>query len=266
MSTATPHSRNDDTVVAFFDVDNTLLRGASIYHLAKGARRLGLLPLRDILTFAWHQLRFVAVGENQAHLSHVRERAMQLVGGHSERELIELAKVVYARDIEKSLWPETVAIARDHLERGHQVWLITASPQLMAQVIADRLGLTGALGTIVECVNGVFTGNIVGSVLHGENKAVAAESFLESNAIDSAGCWAYSDSRNDIPLMSLVGNRVAINPDAALTMHARVRDWPVLRLRPSSIRRARRESKRALAALTRHSEIPEDSKKRQSED
>jgi HAD superfamily hydrolase (TIGR01490 family) len=245
MSTATPHSPHDESVVAFFDVDNTLLRGASIYHLARGARRLGLLPLRDILTFAWHQLRFVAVGENHAHLSHIRERAMQLVGGHSEKDIVELAKNVYARDIERNLWPETVAIAREHIERGHHVWLITASPQLMAQVIADNLGLTGALGTMVESVDGIFTGNIIGSVLHGENKAAAAEKFLRDNSIDPARCWAYSDSRNDIPLLSLVGNRVVINPDAALTLHARGNNWPVIRLHWSSIRRANRESKRA---------------------
>ncbi|MGV8970328.1 MAG: HAD family hydrolase [Microbacteriaceae bacterium] len=257
MSTATPQSRNDDAVIAFFDVDNTLLRGASIYHLAIGARRLGLLPLRDILTFAWHQLRFVAVGENHAHLSHVRERAMQLVGGHSERQLIELAKDVYSRDIEKNLWPETVAIAREHLERGHEVWLITASPQLMAQVIADRLGLTGALGTMVESVNGIFTGKILGSVLHGDNKAAAAHNFLQENAIDKTQCWAYSDSRNDIPLLSLVGNRVAINPDAALSAYAQLNNWPILRLRPSSIRKANRASKLTLKNARR------DNKKRQ---
>jgi HAD superfamily hydrolase (TIGR01490 family) len=260
MSTATPHSLNDDTVVAFFDVDNTLLRGASIYHLAKGARRLGLLPLRDILRFAWHQLRFIAVGENHVHVGHVRERAMQLVGGHNEQQLIELAKIVYARDIEKNLWPETVAIARGHLERGHQVWLITASPQLMAQVIADKLGLTGALGTRVECIEGTFTGNITGSVLHGKNKAIAASEFLKAQSIDADKCWAYSDSRNDIPLLSLVGNRVAINPDAELSAHAHASNWPILRLNISSIRSAQKESKRAMQALRR------ESKKRQPAD
>jgi HAD superfamily hydrolase (TIGR01490 family) len=260
MSTASPHSLNDNTVVAFFDVDNTLLRGASIYHLAKGARRLGMLPLRDILRFAWHQIRFIAVGENHAHLGHVRERAMQLVGGHSEKQLVDLAKIVYTRDIEKNLWPETVAIAREHLERGHQVWLITASPQLMAQVIADKLGLTGALGTRIECIEGTFTGNIDGAVLHGENKAIAAGEFLEARSIDSGKCWAYSDSRNDIPLMSLVGNRVAINPDAGLSAHAHESNWPILRWRISSIRSAQKESKRAMQALLK------ESKKRQPAD
>lgn len=227
-------------VVAFFDVDNTLLRGASIYHLGRGARRRGMLALRDLVRFGWHQARFVAVGENGRHLVGVRERALALVNGRSERELEEIAEEVYDDFIAPRLWPETVELAREHLRAGHAVWLITATPLVIARVIAARLGLTGALGTRLESRDGRYTGALAGPMLHGEHKATAAAALADGLDASLADCFAYSDSRNDIPLLELVGNRVVVNPDALLARHARQQGWTTLRLRPSSIRRAQR--------------------------
>jgi HAD superfamily hydrolase (TIGR01490 family) len=226
-------------VLAFFDVDNTLLRGASMYHLARAAWRERLITARDIARFAWHQARFVAVGENHGHMKHVRRRAMQLVEGHHERDLVALAKTTFVSDIQPNIWPETLELAREHLRQGHEVWLITATPQIMAQVIADELGFTGALGTIIEAVDGTFTGELVGSLLHGPQKASEASRLAAEKGVSLKDCWAYSDSRNDIPLLSAVGHRVVINPDSTLAAHAATHDWPVRILKPASIRAAR---------------------------
>ena len=86
-------------------------------------------------------------------------------------------------------------------------------------------------------------------MLHAEQKAVAARELADRIGADLADCWAYSDSRNDIPLLELVGNRVVVNPDAHLARYALERGWPVLQLEASSIReaqkRVRREAKTA---------------------
>ena len=236
---------SDSTIVAFFDVDNTLLRGASIFHIAKAARRRHLISLTDILRFGWHQATFLFIGENKRHLMSIKDRAMDLLGGHTEDELTLLANEVFERDIEARLWPETVELTREHLRKGHEVWLITASPQLVAQVIADRLGLTGALGTLIEAdENGVFTGSLDGPLLHGERKAVAARALTTTAGANLADCWAYSDSSNDIPLLSLVGNRVVVNPDSRLERHAKGAGWSVLQLKHASIREAQRRVRR----------------------
>ncbi|MBC7723806.1 MAG: HAD family hydrolase [Burkholderiaceae bacterium] len=232
-------------VIAFFDVDNTLLRGASVYHLGRGAQRRGLLSLRDLLRFGWHQVRFIAVGEKWEQITGVRERALELVGGLSEAELIGVAEEVYDDFIAPMLWPETVELTREHLRLGHQVWLITATPVVIADLIATRLGLTGALGTLLESVDGRYSGHLLGHVLHGQLKAEAATGLAADVGADLAHCWAYSDSLNDIPLLELVGNRVAVNPDARLARHSRESGWRILRLRTSSIRRARRARRTA---------------------
>ena len=249
MPDATTPPPSDQPIVAFFDVDNTLMKGASVYYVGRAAWKRGLISWRDIALFAWHQFRFLAVGENRSHLSTAKERALGLASGHSEVALTALAEDIYDKDIAPKLWPETVALTREHLAKGHEVWLITATPQLVAQVIADRLGLTGALGTQVEALDGVFTGVLDGHVLHGEEKAAVAAAFAKEKSANLADCWAYSDSSNDIPLLSMVGNRVVVNPDAKLLAHALERGWRVLPLKRSAIRdaqkRVKREARRA---------------------
>ncbi|HET9347879.1 MAG TPA: haloacid dehalogenase-like hydrolase, partial [Arthrobacter sp.] len=74
---------------------------------------------------------------------------------------------------------------------------------------------------------GSYTGRLVGDILHGPAKAVAVQAMAEAEGLDLARCWAYSDSRNDIPLLSMVGHPVAINPDSGLRRHARDNNWPV---------------------------------------
>lgn len=243
MSEAVPPP-SDSAIVAFFDVDNTLLRGASIFHMAKAAWRKRLITLPDILRFCWHQAVFLFVGENKRHLTSIKDRGLELVGGHTEADLAQLAVDIFERDIKPRLWPETVELTREHLRKGHEVWLITATPQLIAQVIADRLGLTGALGTVMESENGIYTGQLDGPVLHGEQKAVAARALTRRVGARVQDCWAYSDSRNDIPLLTLVGNRVVVNPDAVLTKHAKRHGWRMLQLKRASIRAAQRQVRR----------------------
>ncbi|MCU1597503.1 MAG: family hydrolase [Glaciihabitans sp.] len=247
MSQVAPEAAADAPIVAFFDVDNTLLRGASAFHLAKAARRMGMLRAGEILKFCWHQATFLFIGENDRHLGSIKDRAPNLIAGYTEAEVEKIANDVFERDIEKRLWPETVELAHEHLAKGHQVWLISATPQIVGRVIAERLGLTGALGTMFVARDGVFTGAFDGPVLHGEEKAIAARAFTAELGADLADSWAYSDSRNDIPLLSLVGHRIVVNPDARLTKHAKEHGWPILQLKRASIkdaqRRVRREAK-----------------------
>ena len=248
MPEAPSRSNPDERpIIAFFDVDNTLMHGTSVFHVGREAWARGIIGWRDILLFGWHQRRFIKVGENHEHMGTAKERALGLVAGHTESQILELAESIWEHRIKPRLWPETVALAHEHLEKGHQVWLVSATPVEVGQLLADRLGLTGALGTKAEAVDGVYTGRLVGPVLHAEHKAVQARELAEGMGADLEASWAYSDSRNDIPLLELVGNRVAVNPDAGLARYAAEKGWPTMRLDPASIksqqRRVRKEAK-----------------------
>jgi HAD superfamily hydrolase (TIGR01490 family) len=248
VSTAAEEATTDAPIVAFFDVDNTLLRGASLFHMAKAARRERIIRSREIFKFAWHQATFLFVGENLKQLGTIKDRAVEIIGGHTEIELRNLANEVFDRDIKNRLWPETVDLTKEHLAKGHQVWLISATPRIVGSVIAERLGLTGALGTEFVTENGVFQGSFDGEVMHGDEKAIAAGKLVARLGASLADCWAYSDSRNDIPLLTLVGHQVVVNPDSHLEAHARKLSWPILQLKRASIKEAQKRVRREAKA------------------
>jgi phosphoserine phosphatase len=107
------------------------------------------------------------------------------------------------------------------------VWLVTAAPVELGRIIAARLGLTGALGTVAEIQHGIYTGRLVGDLLHGPAKADAIHRLAAAEKLNLTRCSAYSDSANDIPMLATVGHPVAVNPDAALRRVARDRGWEV---------------------------------------
>jgi HAD superfamily hydrolase (TIGR01490 family) len=125
------------------------------------------------------------------------------------------------------IWTGTKALAQLHLDAGQRVWLVTATPVELASIIARRLGLTGALGTVAEVVDGAYTGRLVGEPLHGPAKAAAVLALADREGLDLDRCSAYSDSINDLPMLSAVGRAVAVNPDSALRMEARTRGWEI---------------------------------------
>jgi HAD superfamily hydrolase (TIGR01490 family) len=215
------------TAAAFFDVDNTMMRGASLFAVARKMYQRRAFTLREVAWFAVHQLRFVARGENLGDIQAIRDRALLLSAGFSVADMVALGDEIYDEFIESKIWPGTRAIADQHLHAGRRVWLVTATPVEVASVMARRLGLTGALGTSVEHVEGLYTGQLVGETLHGAAKAEAVRALALEQRLDLAECWGYSDSHNDIPLLEAVGHPVAINPDRRLRRHAKERNWHV---------------------------------------
>jgi HAD superfamily hydrolase (TIGR01490 family) len=218
----------DKNAAAFFDVDNTIMQGASIFHLARGLYARDFFSARDIGRFAWQQTKFRVLGrENLDNVHEAREKALSFAEGHTVAELTAIGEEVFDEVMAAKVWPGTRALAQMHLEAGQRVWLVTATPVEVAGVIARRLGLTGALGTVAEAKDGVYTGRLVGEILHGEAKAEAVRALAEREGLDLSRCSAYSDSANDIPLLSMVGQPCAINPDSRLRNHARNNGWRV---------------------------------------
>lgn len=217
----------DPGAAAFFDVDNTLVVGASIFHFAKGMAARGLFTWRDLARFAARQARLRVKGETAQDLHSARESALAFVAGKKVEDIVALGEEIYDEEIAGRIWEGTANLARRHLADGQQVWLVTATPVELASIIADRLGLTGALGTVAETVDGVYTGRLVSDTLHGQAKADAVLALAEREGLDLERCTAYSDSINDMPLLSLVGTACAVNPDSALRVEAKEHGWAI---------------------------------------
>ncbi|MGH3564048.1 MAG: HAD family hydrolase, partial [Mycobacterium sp.] len=181
-----------------------------------------------VVRFVYAQAKFRLTGrENSDDVAAGKRKALAFIEGRSTAELEAVGEEIYDEIIADKIWPGTRELAQMHLDAGQQVWLVTATPSELAETIARRLGLTGALGTVVEAVDGVFTGRLVGEILHGAGKAHAVRSLAIRKGLNLKRCTAYSDSFNDAPMLSLVGTAVAINPDAALRVLARERGWEI---------------------------------------
>jgi len=219
----------DPTAAAFFDVDNTMMVGASIYHFARGLAARDFFTTGDMLRFGLSQVRFRLLGKelDQGELTEARASALAFVAGKEVAEITGLGEEIYDELMADRIWGGTRALAQTHLDAGQRVWLVTATPVELARIIAHRLGLTGALGTVAEVVDGRYTGRLVGDPVHGEAKAEAVLALAEREGLDLSRCSAYSDSANDIPMLSLVGHPTAINPDGDLKSHAKDRGWPI---------------------------------------
>jgi HAD superfamily hydrolase (TIGR01490 family) len=218
----------DLTAAAFFDVDNTLVQGSSVVHFGRGLAARKYFTYRDVLRFIYAQAKFQFTGKENSHdVAAGRRKALAFIEGRATAELETLGEEIYDEIIADKIWAGTRDLAQMHLAAGQQVWLVTATPYELAATIARRLGLTGALGTVAESVGGVFTGRLVGEILHGSGKAHAVRSLAIREGLNLKRCTAYSDSYNDVPLLSLVGTAVAINPDTRLRSLARQRRWEI---------------------------------------
>ena len=214
--------------IAFFDVDNTITRGSTLYFLGKGMYNRGFFTKRDIGAWVLANIRFRMTGTEKSEvISRFQKAATDFIGGHDVKEIRIIGEQIYSEFVSPSIWQGTIELAKEHLSSGDEVWLVTASPEDFANLIAERLGFTGAIGTKAEIKDGKYTGNLNGKLLHGKEKAIAITELTKARGINLKDCFAYSDSNNDLPLLSAVGHPRAINPDAKLRIIAFAQSWPV---------------------------------------
>jgi HAD superfamily hydrolase (TIGR01490 family) len=188
----------------------------------------GFFTKADISRFVVANIRFRMTGTEKADvIEKYQNAATDFIGGHDVNDIKKVGEEIYDEFFSPKLWQGTFEIAKSHLDKGEEVWLVTAAPQDMADIIAQRLGLTGALGSKAVIKDGVYTGALDGKLLHGTEKAIAIQELARVHGFDLKDCYSYSDSHNDIPLLQAVGHPCAINPDAILRIRAMAEGWPI---------------------------------------
>ncbi|HVE76900.1 MAG TPA: HAD-IB family hydrolase [Actinomycetota bacterium] len=217
---------------AFFDVDRTLIPGSSLFLLARGLYERDFFRVRDLIKFGWGQLKFVAVGERAEDVDATRDSALAFVKGRYRDELRAWGREIAEERVLPRVYEDIARVIESHRNSGDETYLVTAAPVELASFLADSLQMTGALGTESEMDDqGRYTGRLSGEILHGPAKAKAVELLAMERDIDLSESSAYSDSKNDLPLLELVGNPHAVNPESELRRIARMRGWPVHELR-----------------------------------
>lgn len=213
---------------AFFDLDRTLISGSSTFAFGVEAWRQGLAEPRDIGRWATAAMTFMLAGDKDEGASiEVRTEFLSGIKGASVADLDAIGQAVLPKLVAR-VRPEARKLLAMHHEAGRDTWIISASPQRIVGPIAASLGMTGAIGTDGEVVDGRFTGELEGEFIYGASKARALGSLAEDRGYDLKLSYAYSDSISDIPMLEAVGHPVAVNPDSDLEEVAHERGWPVV--------------------------------------
>jgi HAD superfamily hydrolase (TIGR01490 family) len=215
---------------AFFDLDRTLLRRSSALALAGTFRRRGVIGRVQVLKAAFWQLLFVARGASAETVRKASEDGLMLLRGFTRAAMQELVAEALEPVLKPLVYPEALALADEHRERGEPTYIVSAALQEIVDGLAGELGFDGALGTICEVQDGAYTGRPLRSC-HGAAKAEAVRELADAKGLDLAASTAYSDSHTDLAFLEAVGNPVAVNPDRGLRRVAADRGWPVLAFR-----------------------------------
>ena len=213
---------------AFFDLDRTLMAGASAYHFGRASYKAGRLSRRQIARDAVDQVRFRLRGATDAAVNALLDRVM---AGIRDTRVVDLARLVpdVLGGILPRVYPQMLEEVREHQDAGRPAYIVTAASQEMVEVLATVLAMDGAIGTRSEVRDGVYTGRLAGPFVYGEGKADALREFASREGIDLSRSWAYSDSVSDLPMLRAVGHPVAVNPDAGLEEVSRREGWEILR-------------------------------------
>ena len=123
------------------------------------------------------------------------------------------------------------ALLKKHRDQGDFLLIITATNSFVTTPIATSLGVDAILATEPECIDGAYTGNISGTPCFQEGKVTRLNEWLQDNPFDLTGSHFYSDSHNDIPLLKMVDNPVAVDADEQLQAFAKEQGWPHISLR-----------------------------------
>lgn len=212
---------------AFFDLDRTLIAGSSAFVFGHAAWRHGLMPTRDLLSDAWKAITFRFSGASDEKADAVRDRILEAIQGRTAAELMALGEDIIPRLLD-NVRKESQGFIDLHREAGRATYVVTASPIEIVRRLSMELGMTGAIATVAEAVDGVYTGRLSLPFCYGPAKADAVRAEADRQGYDLALCYAYSDSASDLPMLEIVGHPVAVNPDRGLEAVARSRGWPIV--------------------------------------
>jgi HAD superfamily hydrolase (TIGR01490 family) len=233
---------------AFFDLDRTLLRRSSALALAGPFRERGLISRRQLAKAALWQLLFVARGADAEAVRRGAEDGLVVLKGVRPAEIRQLVADALEPILRPLVYREPLALVERHRTRGDRVYIVSAALQEIVEAIAADLEFDGALGTICEVADGVYTGRSL-RPLHGRAKADAVREVARREGIDLTASTAYSDSETDLPFLEAVGTSVAVNPDRSLRRTARERGWEVLDFSERAYPAARRRLPAALVGV-----------------
>ena len=212
--------------VAIFDLDNTLIGGDSDYLWGEFLCDEGIITDRESFQkmndYFYHQYE---IGELDIYAW--AEFSFKVLTEFSFDELNNLRQKFVDTKIKPIFLEKAHSCINVHKDNGHQVLVITASNTFITKPIVEMYGIRHLLATEPEFKSGRFTGKVSGIPCFQSGKIDNLMPWLEKNNESLIGSYFYSDSHNDLPLLELVDNPIAVNSDEILTSAAHENGWQV---------------------------------------
>jgi putative phosphoserine phosphatase / 1-acylglycerol-3-phosphate O-acyltransferase len=213
---------------AFFDLDRTLLAGASGKVFSEAMRTAGLMS-RTIPGERLLYGVFNVIGETLPSMMLARQ-AVTLAKGHARADVQAAAEGVADRLV-AMVQPFANSLFAQHRAAGRPLVLATTTPYDLVEPFAGRLGFDDVVATRYGVnADGTYDGTIAGPFVWSSGKLEAVREWAGRNDVDLAESFAYSDSVYDTPLLNAVGHPIVVNPDPRMVVVATARRWPVLHL------------------------------------
>ena len=215
------------TVAAFFDMDNTVLRGSSGRLYLRYLQQSHYYSARQWLPILAHVALYVT---KRIDFPQLMGWLMTQVAGASEAEAWRISEIWHRAMLRQAIADGARERIAWHRSQGHHVALVSAATPYAVEPVARDLGLGAAyLATQLEVVAGRFTGRVQRPACYGAGKVTLTRAYATKHNINLAQSYFYTDSSSDAPLLEAVGHPVAVHPDLRLARLAAQRDWPVLR-------------------------------------
>lgn len=215
--------------LAIFDLDNTLIAGDSDY--SWGAFLVAQKRVDQALYKSMNEQFFADYEAGTLDILAYLAFSLSPLIGMSASDLEPLHSKFMAEIIQPMKLPKASQLIEKHRQAGDRLLVITATNRFIIEPIVRSLGIVEFLSTEPEFVNGRITGQIVGTPTFREGKVQRLNAWLEENHETLSGSYFYSDSINDLPLLSVVDIPVAVDPDNSLRQMAGEQGWDIISLR-----------------------------------
>lgn len=211
--------------IAFFDVDYTLVNGNTGFFASLYLIHYGILKGRRLAQALYFTTAYKFFEQD---IEKIYQLAVTDLKGVSLKQLLEIGKECLEKQVIRRIYKQGLQLIKEHQKKGDLVILLTSSPYMMIKNLADYLGVDDAYCTGPKVIDGIMTNSLQTPICYGEGKIHYAEIACKKYGIKLKDCSFYSDNKSDIPLLSLVGRPVAVNPDHTLKRISRKNKWPIL--------------------------------------
>ncbi len=217
----------DKKIAAFFDFDGTLYDGVIAVDVLKYGIRKRKLRMRDLARLSrfiyYYALDKLKLRDRYIINVKIYKRLKKWRASNLE----SMSKEYFKLKLKENLYPHMIEVIDSHRKQGHKIIIVTSAIKEVIAQIRDYLPIDDIIASEVEIKNDIYTG-IITNLPVGKARPKAIEDYCRKNSISIKDCYAYSDHYSDIPMLSVVGNPIAANPEIKLKLYAKRHNWKII--------------------------------------